>query len=209
MRNCLIAILIALISLPCAGIAQESGSFLAGFELGITSATGDFRDSLDANTGFGIGAELRYALMNGLSFGPFLRYNRFGTNIESGDGNYSYNYIQYGGILHLNVFDVEKGKIYLVGGGGMFTPKKHVWSQGYTADYNYETGAFFTGGLGLSTDPRASTIFELEVRYSMGEADYKTMVLDEEITDTYKFNSIAVLAKMSFNSKGFKPAPRY
>jgi opacity protein-like surface antigen len=209
MRSCLLAILIVLVSLPCIGMAQQSGSFIAGFELGITSATGEFRDSMQASTGFGIGAELRYTLFNGLSLGPFIRYNRFGTSIQSNDGSYSFNYVQYGGILHLNLVSVERGNLFIVGGGGMFTPKSHIWALDYSNDESFETGQFFTFGAGLTSNPKAPTIFELEARYNIGNADYKYTMLDEEHSDNYDFNSIVIVAKISFNSKGIKPGPRY
>ena len=166
MRNCLIAILIILVSIPCVGMAQESGSFIAGLELGITSATGDFRDSLMANTGFDFGAELRYTLISGLSFGPFIRYNRFGTSIQSSEGNYSFNYTQYGGILQFNLAPIDKGNLYLVGGGGIFKPTTHVWALEYTENQSFETGHFFTFGAGLGSNPNASTIFGLDLQSS-------------------------------------------
>jgi hypothetical protein len=210
MRNCLLAILIILVSLPCVSMAQVSGSFIAGLELGITSAVGDFRDTLDANTGFGLGAELRYALINGLSIGPMIRYNRFGTNTQSSEGSISFNYTQYGAIAQLNLISVDKGNLYLAGGGGIFTPNSHLWAPDFTEDVSFESGQFFTVGAGLTSDPKATTLFALEVRYNKGQADLKYLnLLEQEETETFYFDSIAIMVKIGFNSKGIKPQPRY
>jgi len=191
-------------------MAQKAGSFVAGLEIGITSAVGDFRnDTLEANTGFGLGAEVRYFLLNGLSFGPFIRYNRFGSSIQSSEGNISYNFAQYGGVARLNIFDVNNGRFYLVGGGGLFTPKGHVWAPDYTSEEEFETGQFVTGGIGLSSDTGADTIYELELKSNRGNADYKRLVLNQTQTTNYKFDFIYIAVKLSFNSKGVHPPPRY
>jgi opacity protein-like surface antigen len=210
MRSCIIAVLIAVMIVPNALLAQEAGSFVAGIEIGLTSALGDFRnDSLDANTGFGIGAEARYTLLKNISFGPFLRYHRFGSNISSPQGNVSYSFAQYGGLGRINMFGVGGGRLYIVGGGGLFKPNSHTWTPENTSNVSFETGQFFTAGLGLSTNPLASTIYELEIRYNSGNADKISMVGIEEVTQNYQFDFIYISMKLSFNSKGIKPEPRY
>jgi opacity protein-like surface antigen len=210
MRSCIIAVLIAVMIVPNVLVAQEAGSFIAGIEAGFTSAMGDFRnDSLNANTGFGLGAELRYALLKHISIGPFLRYHRFGSNTESPTGNISYNFTQLGGLGRISMIDVGGGNLYVVGGGGIFEPNSHTWSPDLTTNEAFESGTFFTGGLGLSTNPFASTIYELEIRYNSGNADKISMVGIEEVTQNYKFDFFYIAMKLSFNSKGIKPEPRY
>lgn len=210
MRSSIIAILIAVMIVPNVLVAQEAGSFIAGFELGFTSAMGDFRnDSLNANTGFGMGAEFRYALLKNISFGPFVRYHRFGSNISSVSGNISYNFTQFGGLGRVSMTNVGNGSLYILGGGGIFKPNSHTWTPVNTTNESFETGQFFTAGLGLSTNPFASTIYELEIRYNSGKADKKTTVGIEERTQNYQFDFIYLSMKLSFNSKGIKPQPRY
>ncbi|MCP4580281.1 MAG: porin family protein [candidate division Zixibacteria bacterium] len=210
MRSSLIAILIAVMVVPNIGLAQQAGSFIAGGEVGFTSAMGDFRsDSLNANTGFGIGIELRYALLNNISFGPFFRYHRFGSNIQSSAGNTSYNFTQYGGLARINTFSLDKGKLYIIGGGGLFKPNSHLWTPDNTENIAFESGMFFTGGLGISSNPLASTIYELEVRYNMGEADPVLAIGEGDPLNAQKFDFVYVAIKLSFNSKGTKAQPRY
>jgi len=210
MRSCIIAILIAVMIVPNVLMAQEAGSFIAGIEAGFTSAMGDFRnDSLNANTGFGMGAEIRYALLKNISFGPFLRYHRFGSNISGTSGNVSYNFTQYGGLGRISMISVGNGSLYILGGGGIFKPNSHTWTPASTINESFESGQFFAAGFGLSTDPFASTIYELEIRYNSGKADKKTTVGTAELTQNYKFDFIYLSMKLSFNSKGIKPQPRY
>jgi len=212
MRFCLVAVLLMLLSFSGAGLAQQAGSFVAGLDIGITSATGDFKnDTLEAGNGFGLGAELRYTLLNGFSFGPFVRYHRFGSSKQTTEGDISYNFAQYGGLAKLNLFDVEKGRIYAVGGGGMFKPNRHVWTPEYTTDEEWDTGMFFMGGLGLSSNPNSTSIFEFEVRYNLGEADYISTnpATGDEIKDNFKFDFLYFVFKISFNSKGQPAPPRY
>jgi len=210
MRNCLIAILILVVSIPCISEAQKAGSILAGLEVGITSAVGDFRsDSLEAGTGVGFGADLKYTILNGFSLGPFIRYSRFGSSIQSSEGNISYNFVQYGGMAKFNVMDVSGGKLYVTGGGGVFTPKRHTWTTDYTVDESFESGTFFTGGIGLSSNPNYTTIYEFEIRYQIGKADYETTILGTTTTETFNFDCIYIGAKLSFNSKGAAREPRY
>lgn len=211
MRIRLAAAIMALLIIPGIGLAQQAGSFVGGIELGITSALGEFRtDTLRAGTGVGFGAELRYTLIQNFSFGPFIKYQRFGSNIQSGSGNISYNFPQYGGLARLNMFNVGGGKFYLLGGGGLFKPTLHLWAPDYTANESSETGTFFAGGIGLCSDPYAKTIYELEIRYNTGNADLTlTDLSGVETTSNYKYDFIYVAIKLSFNSKGITSPPRY
>ena len=212
MRVCFLALLVLLLSLSSIGVAQESGSVVAGLDIGITSALGDFKnDSLQAGTGFGLGAELKYSLFNGFSVGPFVRYHRFGSDIQSTDGNISYNFTQYGALAKMNMFNVDKGRIYFIGGGGFFKPNRHTWTPDYIVDDTWDTGTFFMGGIGVSSNPLSTTIFEFEMRYNIGSADYVTLnpATLEEISEDYKFNFVYCLVKFSFNSKGKPAPPRY
>ena len=206
MRFSLIAVLVVVLSFSSIGQAQKAGSFVAGLDVGITSAVGDFRDdTLEAGSGFGIGAELRYTLFNSFSFGPFIRYHRFGSNIQSTEGSFSYNFTQYGGMAKLSMFNVDKGKIYLVGGGGIFTPVEHVWTPDFTSDEEWDTGMFFMGGLGLSSNPYSATIYEFEIRFNMGDAEPKISGTSEK----QRFDFVYFVIKLSFNSKGITAPPRY
>ncbi len=203
MRFCLIAVLLMLLSLSSVGQAQQAGSFVAGMDIGITSAIGDFSDdTLEAGTGFGIGAELRYTLFRSFSFGPFVRYHRFGSGKQTTEGDISYNFTQYGGLAKLNMFNVQNGRLYFVGGGGMFKPTRHVWTPSYTTDESWDTGMFFMGGLGLSSNPYSTTVFEFEARYNMGSAD-------DTAGNSQNFDFLYFVFKISFNSKGEPPPPRY
>lgn len=206
MRFSLIAVLIALLSMANIGSAQKAGSFVAGLDVGITSAVGDFRDdTLGAGSGFGVGAELRYTLFNNFSFGPFLRYHRFGSTIQSTEGSISYNFTQYGGMAKLNLFNIDRGKIFLVGGGGIFEPTKHTWTPDFTTDESWDSGIFFMGGLGLSSNPYSATIYEFGIRYNMGDAEPPL----SSSGDKQRFDFIYFVVKLSFNSKGATPPPRY
>lgn len=207
MKKAVIAIMVAVMIIPGLCYAQKAGSFLAGFDLGLTAATGDFRsDSLSSSNGFGFGGELRYTLLNDLSFGPFIRYHRFGSEINDGSGRYSYNFSQIGIMARYNIVDVDSGKLYLVGSGGTFTPNVHLWTTDYTEDEAYESGIFYAGGIGICTNPYASTIYELEFRYNMGDAEPKS---NSGSVESSNFEFFYITMKISFNSKGFKPSPRY
>jgi hypothetical protein len=206
MRFSLIAVLVIVLSFSSVGLAQKAGSLVAGLDVGITSAVGDFRDdTLEAGSGFGVGAELRYTLFNSFSFGPFIRYHRFGSNIQSTEGSFSYNFTQYGGMAKLSMFNVDKGKIYLVGGGGLFKPTEHVWTPDFTSDEEWDSGIFFMGGLGLSSNPYSSTIYEFEVRFNMGDAK----PLSSSSGEKQRFDFVYFVIKLSFNSKGSAAPPRY
>lgn len=211
MRFCLVTVIVMLLSFSSVSVAQNAGSYIAGLDIGITSAIGDFKsDTLNAGGGFGLGAELRYTLFQDFSFGPFIRYYRFGGNTQSTEGNISYNFTQYGGLAKYNMFNVDKGKIYLVGGGGIFKPNLHLWTPDYITDDSWDSGMFFMGGLGLSSNPQATTIFEFEVRYNIGDADYITSYpVGDDTIENFKFDFLYFVFKISFNSKGNEVSPRY
>jgi len=211
MRIRLAAAMMALLMIPATGLTQQAGSVVGGIEFGITSALGEFRtDTLKAGTGVGLGVELRYTLIQNFSIGPFVKYQRFGSTIQSGSGHISYNFPQYGGLARLNIFNVGGGKFYLLGGGGIFKPNLHVWAPESTIDEPSESGTFFAGGIGICSDPYAKTIYELEIRYNTGNADYKSIDLSGvETTTNYKYDFLYVAIKLSFNSKGITSPPRY
>jgi hypothetical protein len=207
MRKFLLATIVAVMLIPGLGLAQKAGSLLFGLNVGFTSPTGEFKDidKAAAKGSFSLGTDIRYTIINNLSVGPFIQYNRFNTDVEDDLGHLSYNFAQIGGLAKLNLFDVQNGKLYVCGGGGIFTPKAHYWAVNSTADETAEQGNFFFGGLGLSSDPKANVIYNLEFRYNTGEADSKF----EDYTITNKYDFISFLIKLEFNSKGKEAPPRY
>ena len=209
MRKCLTAIILTVLMIPGFCFAQKAGSFVAGFDAGLTSAMGDFNnDTLDAGTGIGFGGEVRYSLLNNVSFGPFIRYQRFGKSTQGAIGSISYNFVQYGGLLRMNLFDLSKGKLFFIAGAGLFKPNIHTWTPDHVTDESYESGIFYSGGFGLCTNPYASTIYAFELRYSTGDADFDTGEAGTDIL-SQNFSFISLNIKMSFNSQGIKPPPRY
>jgi hypothetical protein len=68
---------------------------------------------------------------------------------------------------------------------------------------------FYMGGLGICTNPYAATVFEFEVRYNTGEANPTETTSSLDSTIPYNFDFIYATIKISFNSKGIKPGPRY
>lgn len=211
MSKGLLAVLITIVLIPGLCFAQKAGSFVAGLDIGLASATGDFVVDPDllAGSGFSLGAELRYTLINNFSFGPFIRYYRFGSDLSVEIGHASINMSQYGALARFNLFNVEEGKIYLFGGGGLFKPNTHFWAPDYTYDYPFERGQFLTGGFGLCSDPYAATIYELEFRYNRGDADLESIVENQTVTTNHKFDFYHISMKLMFNSKGIVPLPRY
>ena len=207
MRKGLLAILIAVMIVPSICFAQKAGSFIAGFDIGMTSAIGDFRDdtTLNATSGINLGGEIRYTLFNNLSLGPFIKYQRFGSSEQNTAGNISYNLNQYGCIARFNMFDIRNGRAYILGGGGIFRPTEHTWAPDYIIDKPFESSTFLTGGIGICTNPFSTTIFEFELRYSTGDADRQA----SEGGTTHSFDFISFAVKISFNSKGIQPPPRY
>jgi opacity protein-like surface antigen len=207
MRKFLLATMVAVMLIPGLSFAQKAGSLILGLNVGGTSPMGDFKDEnyQMAKGSFSLGADLRYTLINNLSIGPFLQYNRFSSDLIDDRGSVSYNFTQIGGLAKLNLLNVQNGKLYVCGGGGIFTPKEHFWSVSSSEDVSAEQGTFFMGGLGLSSDPTSTVVYNLEIRYNTGEADSKF----EEYTVTNKFDFISFLIKLEFNSKGKEPATRY
>ncbi len=203
MRKCILILSLALL-IPGSAYCQKAGSFVFGFDLGLASALGDFSNdtAFAAGGGVCIGAELRYTIVRHFSFGPSIRYNRFTTDQPATEAHISYNFTQIGGLGRLNVFDVSTGKIYLLGGGGIFTPYKHSWMINGSTDEKMQRGMFVQGGIGICSDPLANIIYELEFRYNMGKADDNSGV-------EYNFDFFHVAMKFSFNSKGITPPPRY
>jgi len=207
MRKGLLAILITVMMIPSISIAQKAGSFVAGFDIGMTSAIGDFRNdtTLNPTSGINLGGEIRYTLLNNLSIGPFMKYQRFGSSAQNPSGNVSYNLIQYGGIARLNMLNIRDGKIYVLGGGGLFKPTEHTWSPDGTTDKSFESSIFMTGGIGVCTNQYSTIIYEFELRYNTGDADKQA----SEGGTPHNFDFISFAIKISFNSKGIQPPPRY
>ena len=203
MRRCILVLSLALL-IPASAYSQRAGSFIFGFDLGLASAVGDFSSdtAFAAGGGVSIGAELRYAILRHFSIGPFLRYNRYTTDQSTPEAHVSYNFTQIGGLGRLNLFNVSTGKIYLLGGGGMFTPYKHKWMINSSTDEKMKRGMFVQGGMGLCSDPFANIIYELEFRYNMGKADDAAGI-------ERNFDFFHVGLRLSFNSKGITPPPRY
>jgi hypothetical protein len=207
MRKCLLATLVAAMLIPGLGYAQKAGSLILGFDLGLSSPMGDFanNDTLMPRGGFGIGAELRYTLLNDLSFGPFIRYNRFGSDRVDERGHESHSFTQLGGLAQINLLNVQNGKFYICGGAGIFTPKTHFWAVSNSIDITYKRGTFFNGGIGLSSDPKAAVIYGFEIKYNMGKAN----VSDLSNSPSYKYDFLSFSMKIGFNSKGTVAPSRY
>lgn len=199
-----ILVIAVLILIPGLAHSQRAGSFIFGFDLGLTSAMGDFSSDTNfaANSGVCIGGELRFAILRNLTVGPFMRYNRFTSDKSTPDAHISFNFTQIGGIGRLNLIDISTGKFYILGGGGIFTPYKHKWMLSSTTDEAMKRGIFFNGGAGLCSDPYANIIYELEFKYNMGKAEDGAGI-------EHNFDFIQASLKLSFNSKGTVPPPRY
>jgi hypothetical protein len=168
---------------------------------------GDFKDdSLSMAKGsFSMGVDLRYTLINNLSIGPFVQYNRFGSDMIDERGHVSFNFTQIGGLAKLNLLNIQSGKLYVVGGAGIFTPNTHYWSVNSIDNESAQQGKFFMGGIGLGSDPKANVIYNIEVRYHKGDAD----LYDTADSPNRKYDFINFLIKLEFNSKGKESAPRY
>lgn len=207
MRKFLLATMVAVMLIPGLCMAQKAGSIILGLDLGLTGPIGDFKDdSLSKAKGsFSMGADLRYTLINNLSIGPFIQYNRFGSDLIDERGHVSYNFTQIGGIAKLNLLNVQNGKFFIVGGAGIFTPNTHYWSSSFSDNETAQQGQFFMGGIGLSSDPKASAIYNIEIRYNKGDAD----LFDSADSPNLKYDFISFLIKLEFNSKGKEAGPRY
>jgi hypothetical protein len=198
-----------MIVFPATLSAQQGGSMVGSLGLGLTAAQGDFADESEgfaaASSGFGIEAELRYYLFGGFSIGGNINYMRFGSSYESSEGRVSYNFSQMGGIVKMNFINISDGKLYLTGGGGIFTPNAHFYSPGnsYTRS-NSESGEYYFGGIGLVSRTAMKALYELEVRYNMARAENDLGFSDSDVWDF-----IYVGLKLSFSTKGKDAPPRY
>jgi hypothetical protein len=208
MRKVLLVFLVFVTAFPTTLHAQKGGSLVGSLGLGLTAAQGDFADEAigyAASSGFGIEAELRYYLFGGFSIGGNINYMRFGSSFESTQGRVSYNFSQMGGIAKMNFIDISGGKLYLMGGAGIFTPKAHVYSPGnsftMTGD---ESGEYYFGGIGLISKTSMKALYELEARYNIARAENDLGFVDSDVWDF-----IYVGLKISFSTKGMDQPPRY
>ena len=214
MKKVLLPLILMVIIAPVVINAQSAGTFVGSLGLGVTGAQGDFAsssfensagnimDGQDAGSGFGIEAELRYYLLGGLSFGGFINKVRFGSTFESYQGRVSYDFTQIGGLAKMNFISFENGKLYLTGGGGLFTPNVHYYVPDNPSNVLAEDRGFFAfGGFGLMSKSDRKLIYEFEMRYNIASAD-----LAYEETEVENWNFIYAGIKISFASKG-KPAP--
>jgi hypothetical protein len=206
MRKTALFIIVIMMATASLASAQYSGALVGSLGMGLTSAQGGFTDlnNLAAGSGFGMGAELKYYLLTGFGIGAFINYDRFGSSARASAGRPSYNFTQIGGVAKMNLFDVGSGRLFASGGGGFFTPSAHFYVPDNSTNKNGSSGQFAFGGLGLSSDPLAGTIYELEVRYNVGNADFK---LNNKIYKVWDF--LYVGAKISFSSKAKVESPRY
>jgi len=208
MRKILLSLLIMAIAFPAALWAQQGGSLVGSLGLGLTAAQGDFADEsmgYAASSGFGIEAELRYYLFGGFSIGGNINYMRFGSSFESSEGRVSYNFSQMGGIVKMNFINISDGKLYLTGGGGIFTPNAHFYSPGNSfTRSSSESGEYYFGGIGLVSKTAMKALYELEVRYNMARAENDLGFSDSDVWDF-----IYVGLKLSFSTKGKDAPPRF
>ena len=202
------ALILAIIVTPTFLFAQEGGTFVGSLGLGITAAQDDFADNVygfSGGSGFGMEGELSYYLWGGFGIGGFVNYLRFGSSHETSQGRLSFNYSQMGGLAKMNFIGLSRGTIYLMGGGGVFTPSAHYYVPDFSTDVaGAERGYFGFGGVGLKSYTDRRILYELEVRYNVARADY---TLDEITSNVWDFLYIGV--KLSFASKGKEAPPRY
>ncbi len=130
---------------------------------------------------------------------------RFGSSYPTLQGRLNLSFSQLGGQAKMNFFRVSDGVLYLTGGGGLFTPNAHY----YLPDNSYvdpgsESGYFAFGGMGLSSRTDRRIIYEFEMRYNMGRADYTL-----ETTTSNVWDFVYAGVKISFASKGKGEPPRY
>ncbi len=206
MRKIALIIIVLVMATASLSNAQYSGALVGSLGIGVTSAQGEFSDLnfFAAGSGFGAGVELKYYLLTGFGIGGFVNYDRFGSAYSSSAGRRSYNFTQFGGLAKMNLFDVRSGRLFIAGGGGMFTPTVHFYIPDKSYDKVGKSGAFAFGGIGLSSDPEASTVYEFEVRYSLGTS---TFTLDKKTNKAWDF--IYIGSKISFSSKAKAAPPRY
>jgi hypothetical protein len=105
----------------------------------------------------------------------------------------------------MNFINISNGKLYLTGGGGVFTPNAHIYSPGnsYTISAD-ESGTYYFGGIGLISKTSMKALYEFEARYNYARAENN---LGSPSTDVWDF--IYVGLKLSFSTKGMDAPPRY
>jgi hypothetical protein len=208
MRSVLLALILAVLATPAFLSAQEGGAFVGSLGMGITAAQDNFADNVygfSGGSGFGMEGELSYYLWGGFGIGGFANYLRFGSSHETSQGRLAFNYSQMGGLSKMNFIGLSKGTIYLMGGGGIFTPSAHYYVPDNSVDVSGdERGYFWFGGIGLKSYTDRRIIYELEARYNVARADY---TLDEITSNVWDFVYIGV--KLSFATKGKEAPPRY
>lgn len=211
MRKLLLALFIMVLAFPSALLAQKSGSLVGSLGIGLEAAQGDFADQAvgyAANSGFGIEAELRYYLFGGFAIGGNINYNRFASSYESTQGRVSYNFSQAGGLAKMNLFSISDGKLYLTGGGGVFTPHVHYYSQDNSfSRAGDESGTYYFGGIGLISKTSMKALYEFEARYNIARAKNTGHVLGNVNSDVWDFIYIGM--KLSFSTKGKDQPPKY
>jgi hypothetical protein len=208
MRKIFMTLLILVLAFPYAVQAQKSGSLVGSIGLGLTAAQGEFADESEgyaASSGFGIEGEVRFYVIGGFSIGGNINYMRFGSSFESTQGRISYNFNQMGGLVKMNLFGSSNGKLYLTGGGGIFTPSAHIYSAGDSYDLTAdESGNYYFGGIGLISRTDMKMLYELELRYNYARAENNLGYSDSDVWDF-----IYIGLKLSFSSKGKSSPPRY
>jgi len=208
MRRILLAVIVLFTLTFTVADAQQGGTFVASLGAGLTSAQSDFNSDVtgfSAGGGFGMEASVRYYLWGGFSIGGMVNFMRFGSSYPATDGRLSFQYSQMGGLAKMNFIHVSGGKIYLCGGGGVFTPSAHYYVPDNSTDITGPNSGYFGfGGIGLASGSNMKLIYELELRYNMARADY---TLDEISSNVWDF--IYVSINVSFASKGKDAPPRY
>lgn len=206
MRRILLPIVLFMAAFPALSYSQQSGTFVGSLGIGLTSAQSDFADTkyFSAGSGFGAEAQLRFYPVQGLALGGFVNYMRFGSSYDTNLGRVSFNFSQIGGLAQMNLINLSNGRIFVSGGGGMFTPNVRFYVPDSPVETSGDkTGNFFFGGFGISSMTDQYTIYEIEARYNVARADF---TLNNTVTSNV-FDFIYVGVKLSFASKG-KEAPR-
>jgi hypothetical protein len=208
MRKILLVLAILVMTFSSPSLAQNGGSLVGSLGIGLTAAQGDFADEATgyaASSGLGIEAELRYYLFGGFSIGGNINYMRFASSFESSQGRISYNFSQAGGLAKMNLFSISDGKLYLTGGGGVFTPSVHFYSQdnSFTRSGD-ERGTYYFGGIGLISRTNMKALYEFEARYNIARAENTLGYVDSDV-----FDFIYIGMKLSFSTKGKDQPPRY
>ena len=212
MRKILLALACLVIVYPSTLLAQKGGSLVGSLGIGLAAAQGDFASQdagfAAASSGFGIEAELRYYLFGGFAIGGNVNYERFASSYESTQGRVSYNFSQMGGIAKMNLITISPGKMYIMGGAGVFTPKVHYYSEGNSfSQAGDERGTYYFGGIGLISKTSMKALYEFEARYNIATAKNDNQVLNYVKSDAWDFIYIGM--KLSFSTKGMDQPPKY